>query len=126
MLLFACLVTPYRIAFVDKDDYAWNVIDAVVDILFVVDMLLIFNTAYYDNHYKIIDNRKQIAISYLTSWFGIDAISIAPMEMFIKTSNANGLLRITRVGRIIKLIKLAKLLRVLKIVKNSSNIKLYL
>lgn len=98
----------------------------MVDVLFVFDMVLIFNTAYYDNNYKIIDNRKQIAISYLKTWFGIDIISVTPMELFIKTSNANGLLRITRVGRIIKLIKLAKLLRVLKIVKNSSNIMRYL
>lgn len=83
VLLFACLVTPYRIAFIAKDDQAWNIIDAVVDVLFVFDMILIFNTAYYDNNYRLIDNRKQIAKAYLTSWFSIDAISVTPMEMLV-------------------------------------------
>ena len=58
ILLFACLVTPYRIAFVKRDDQVWNIIDAVVDILFVIDIILIFNTAFYDSNYKLIDNRS--------------------------------------------------------------------
>ena len=83
VLLFACLVTPYRIAFISKDHQVWNIIDFVVDLLFVIDMILIFNTAYYDNRYKIIDNRKHIAKAYLSSWFFIDAISVMPMELFV-------------------------------------------
>ena len=58
VLLFACIMTPIRIAFEQKDDHSGEIVDYIVDGLFVVDMCIIFNTAFYDPDFQIIDDRK--------------------------------------------------------------------
>lgn len=55
-------------------------INTCVDILFFIDIIFAFNTAYYDEDFKIIDNRKRIASSYLKGWFVVDFIAIVPFE----------------------------------------------
>lgn len=37
----------------------------IIDALFLLDMIMIFNTAFYDEQFKIIDDRKIIAIIYI-------------------------------------------------------------
>jgi hypothetical protein len=51
ILIFTCAVTPYRLAFFVDEDLEWEIINGVVDLIFFVDMLLIFNTAYYDEDF---------------------------------------------------------------------------
>lgn len=46
ILLLACVVTPIRIAFDQENDTGWIILDSVVDFLFFVDMVIIFNTAF--------------------------------------------------------------------------------
>ena len=65
VLVFSCLVTPYRVALVEEDTAAWKSLNSVVDILFLFDILIIFNSAYFDEDFKLIQNRKIIAITYL-------------------------------------------------------------
>ena len=43
-----------------------------IDILFGLDILVIFNTAYYDDDVDLIENRADIAKSYVKLWFWID------------------------------------------------------
>lgn len=54
VLIFTCAVTPFRLAFTDKDNTEWEIINGVVDLIFFVDMILIFNKAYYDEDFKMI------------------------------------------------------------------------
>lgn len=58
ILIFTCLVTPYRLALVEKDNMGWQVTTVVVDILFLIDILIIFNSAYLDENYITIQDRK--------------------------------------------------------------------
>ena len=61
-LIFACIVTPYRIAFVEKDGLDWVIINGFVDFLFLLDILIIFNTATYDEDFITIDCRRRISL----------------------------------------------------------------
>ena len=47
VLLFTSIVTPARIAFVDTDSGLWLTINLLVDVLFAIDILVVFNTAFY-------------------------------------------------------------------------------
>ena len=51
LLIFTSLVTPFRISFVEKDNLNWKITNAVVDSLFLVDILIIFNTSFYDDDF---------------------------------------------------------------------------
>jgi len=54
VLLLTCVLTPYNIAF-QKDD---SFLNTAVDILFGMDMIVAFNTVFYDLDMNVIDDRK--------------------------------------------------------------------
>ena len=78
ILLLTCVVTPIRIAFYESDDVLWTAINYTIDFCFLVDMIVSFNSASYDEDFKILDNRARISCDYLKGWFLIDLLSIFP------------------------------------------------
>ena len=48
LLIVACTITPVRIAFVQQETGLWLYINWAIDICFLLDILIIFNTAFYD------------------------------------------------------------------------------
>lgn len=79
VLIFTCAVTPYRLAFIDVDSIDWEIINGVTDLIFFADMILIFNTAFYDDDFKMIQHRGLIALTYIRGWFFIDLLAIFPI-----------------------------------------------
>jgi hypothetical protein len=51
--------------------------------MFAIDTVLIFNTAFYDDNWELIDSRKLIAITYMKGWFLIDILAIVPFDLII-------------------------------------------
>ena len=78
VLFYSCLELPIRLAFFQGT----NIMASIVDLLFFIDMLVIFNSAFRDDEYtyKIIDDRAQIAKRYLKGWFTIDLLAIIPFD----------------------------------------------
>ena len=124
-LIVTCSVTPVRIAFYEADDLFWTVFNSTIDLLFAVDIIVIFFTATYDDDFVLVDNLGRIASMYLGGWFLLDLLAIFPFDQGYGGDNAkdsnsshiNGMARITRLGRMYKLIKLTRLIRVLKVIK---------
>lgn len=83
VLIFTCVVTPLRIALDESESVGWNMANYIIDGLFLVDIIVIFNTAYYDDDFSIVEDRGQIAKDYVTSWFLIDLVAILPFELLI-------------------------------------------
>jgi len=93
MLLFTCTATPLRIAFEDsvnmEIDIAWAIIDNFVDLCFLIDIVLNFFMAYYNDEFKLVDDRKLIRKKYLTTWFTIDVVAILPIDYILRTGEYN-------------------------------------
>jgi len=127
ILIFTCLVTPARLAFTfndagDKWDLdTWESVNLFIDICFFIDIIFNFNTAYIDEDFRVISDRKIIAKNYLKGWFTIDLIAIFQFQLVFNDSsggtNVSGVARISKIGRAFKLIKLTRLLRIVKMVK---------
>lgn len=119
ILLITCIQTPYAIAFttsrVDIDYFS-----LFIDICFLLDILVIFNRAYYNDDMDIIDDRCTITKQYLTGWFIIDIIAIIPFDYILESGQFNSLIRVARFSRLYRLVKLTRLLRVLKIFKQQN------
>ena len=89
LLLFTCMVTPYRIAF-SEDDIAWTFVDYSVDLLFFCDIIVIFFTAFYDDDFVIHESRWVIAKNYVRSgWIFVDVLAIFPFTWFGGESEFN-------------------------------------
>ena len=65
VLLITCIATPYTIAFVSDEPPALIITNGVIDALFLMDMILMFHSVYYDDEMKLIDDRNRIAKNYL-------------------------------------------------------------
>ena len=121
VLIFACLVTPCRIAFVDEETFGWKMLSQILDFMFLTDIIIIFNSVYYDQDFNIVTQRKTIAINYIKSWFFIDLIAIIPFEWILNSAkNYNEFVRIARIGRLYKLMKLTKLFKFLKVMREKN------
>ena len=82
MLIFTCIVTPYRIAFEENEDtLGWLITNYGIDFLFLLDIFLNFNCAYYDDDLAIIEDRCTIAKNYACSWLFIDVLAIFPFDL---------------------------------------------
>mmetsp|Transcript_28161 Transcript_28161/g.42627 ORF Transcript_28161/g.42627 Transcript_28161/m.42627 type:complete len:144 (+) Transcript_28161:594-1025(+) len=118
-LIFTCLVVPVRIAFVDFDTSVWVIINESIDAIFVADIIITFNTAFYDKDFRLIHHRKQIAITYFRSWFLIDLLAVVPFDM-IMSSNSE-VVSISKLGRMYRLTKLTRLIRIMKLFKKAQS-----
>jgi hypothetical protein len=94
--------------------------DIIFDVLFFIDALLTFFVAIITEDYKIIDNKKDIAIIYIKGWFFVDILSCIPIGALGKA------LLSAKAAQSITLIKLIKLLRLTKIIKEKQKIFKYM
>jgi hypothetical protein len=46
ILVFTCITTPARMAFVEKDSGGWVAVRWIIDIIFLLDITIIFFSAY--------------------------------------------------------------------------------
>ena len=123
ILILTCLFTPINIAFsYSQTGDLMHIINYAIDIFYLVDIIVIFNTAIYDQQENLVQSRKAIAVSYLTGWFTVDLLSIIPFSWAFKQSRYNNLARVARAGRLYKLVKLTKLIRILKVMKDQNKI----
>ena len=61
LFLLTCyisIVMPIKIAFIE-DNMAWITIDIILELLFLCDVIICCNTAYYDNNENLVTTRKQ-------------------------------------------------------------------
>ena len=120
LLVFSCVLTPLQIALYEELGVTWNAINYTIDLLFLLDILIIFNSATYNDDFEVNADRCELAKSYLKSWFLLDIIAILPLDLMSSSGNAESFVRYARVGRITKMLKLIRLLRIMKLQKTSS------
>lgn len=82
-LVYVCVFMPYFMAFPEASTPLIQGSFYFIDFLFLVDMILIFNTAFYTKSGTMVNTRKEIAKNYLKLWFWIDLVSIIPLELLL-------------------------------------------
>ena len=92
-----------------------------VDSIFILDIIIIFNSAYYDSSYSLVDCRKKIATNYLTTWFIVDFVSVLPVDSF-DFNDFNEIAKLARAFKIYRLVKLLRIARIIKLVKEKNNV----
>ena len=86
ILLVSCVITPLRIAFGEvHEPLGWELLAVGIDVMFLIDILVLFNSAFYDSEFQIVENRKTIAKEYIKSWFLVDLLAIIPFELVVSS-----------------------------------------
>ena len=94
----------------------------------MIDIILNFNTAFYDDDFATIEDRWTIAKNYASGWLVIDVLAIFPFDVIASmgtqqsssSTQVNEMVRLTRLGRMYKVIKLLRLVRIIKLQKKGS------
>ena len=137
-LFFTAIATPYEVTFLDEGPCITPlfVINRVVDALFLIDMVFLFNLHYQDNQGIWHRDRCDIMCHYLKGWFSIDFLSILPFylpafllaeddvvcglsghivtDLASDPGGTDALQRATQAVRVVKLLRMLKLARVFK------------
>lgn len=111
LLLYGALIIPYKIALIDDTNFSFFVIDNAIDLMFLFDIIVNFNTPIVDKTGAITYNRAYITCSYLKSWFLIDLFSGVPVNLILYLGSKNlntELCRTLRITRLFKIVKLYK------------------
>ncbi|KAG7387073.1 Potassium voltage-gated channel sub H member 4 [Phytophthora pseudosyringae] len=121
-IVYSIIVVPFRLGYDVDAVGGWYVLEMIIDGFFLVDILLNFRTAYFDEERKLIYEPRALFWRYVKGWFILDLISTVPIdELFqaaVGTSNQTvrlfptKLLRLFRIARLLKLTRLIKLSRV--------------
>ena len=77
-------MTPLEIAFSKGSESAFKfqaIVDYSFDLLFFIDVLVIFNSGFLNDEFVVIDDRKVIAKTYIKGWFSVDVISSIPFGL---------------------------------------------
>ena len=119
IVVFAVLIVPWKVGFNVPSTNMWIGLDIFADSIFLIDMILTFNTGYFEDAAEevYISARKQIAMQYLQTWFLIDMLSTVPFDYIAAAGNGNGdtstvinvELRLTKLVRGLRLFRLAKI-----------------
>jgi len=88
ILLCSSLITPFRIAFGEiVEPFNWRIFNNFCNFSFFIDIVITFNSAYYDDEFILIDDRKKIFVSYAKGWLVIDILAIIPFDDILMEFN---------------------------------------
>ena len=135
LVAYTAAVIPWNVAFQMRDDCSETVevedgeelgcipdavkaLDIFVDVLFWLDMLVNFRTAYIDNKRHTIFDQKKVALHYGKGWFILDFIGTFPFEIVAKSiiSSSSGDLANKDI-MYLRLLKLPRIIRAARLVK---------
>eukprot|EP00961_Rhodomonas_salina_P160433 2159758-Rhodomonas_salina.1 len=122
LLVYTIFEIPFTIIFLETEYCSWDwrvVVNLIADIVFMMEIFLNFNTAYYSEEAMIlVREHRLIAARYMKGWFYIDICSSLPLEHIMCAVGAgasnSALLRAVKIMRFLKLARIAKFLRVLR------------
>lgn len=82
LIFYEILSIPFKLSF---DVEINSTLDQIIDILFMSDIIITFNTSIYRKGIPIY-SRKQIVLNYIRLWFWIDLAASFPYDAIITAS----------------------------------------
>nr|XP_055039106.1 potassium voltage-gated channel subfamily H member 2 [Misgurnus anguillicaudatus] len=125
LVIYTAILTPYSAAFLLNDDQdvsvqtcgyscsPLNVVDLIVDIMFIIDIVINFRTTYVNANDEVVSHPLRIAVHYFKGWFLIDMVAAIPFDLLIyrngdaeevnaETTTLIGLLKTARLLRLVR------------------------
>uniref|UniRef100_A0AAZ3R3M3 Voltage-gated inwardly rectifying potassium channel KCNH2 n=1 Tax=Oncorhynchus tshawytscha TaxID=74940 RepID=A0AAZ3R3M3_ONCTS len=122
LVIYTAIFTPYTAAFLlsDQEGAAMqtcgyscsplNVVDLIVDIMFIVDIIINFRTTYVNNNDEVVSQSQRIAVHYFKGWFLIDMVAAIPFDLLIYRSGeeTTTLIGLLKTARLLRLVRVAR------------------
>lgn len=124
-IIYQAISLPMRISFEFKSNDFLFYFEFMIDLCFIIDVMLNFNTGFYKKG-MLIMKRELIIKDYLKYWFWIDLASSVPYTWLLAASQGLSIREIeeddtlsagSNAPQLLKLLKVAKLLKMLKLLR---------
>ncbi|KFD69238.1 hypothetical protein M514_04553 [Trichuris suis] len=119
LVIYTAIFTPYVAAFLLREESVsrrqhkyhdpLEVVDLIVDIMFIIDIIINFRTTYMNDNDEVISHPGKIAIHYFKGWFLIDVVAAIPFDLLLFNANSD------ETTTLIGLLKTARLLRLVRV-----------
>lgn len=81
LVIYSAWICPFELAFLRDLPSKLLLVENIVNSFFAIDIVLTFFVAYVDSKtHLLVDDRKRIAVRYLSTWFIFDVCSTAPFQ----------------------------------------------
>ncbi len=126
LLIYTAYVMPYKISFIDNPGTAWFCIDLIIDCLFMTDVCINLDTAFYTPENVLVTSRSSIFWNYLQGWMILDIIASIPMDLVEMMLFGSGsafsvkTLRLARLPRLYRLIRITRFVKISKVLKKTA------
>lgn len=111
LLAYTIVILPLRVAFSNEGET--DPLDIAVDVLFLLDIMISFVTAYKLPDGRLVVEVPLIVKQYLRTWFIFDAIATFPFYM-LGASTIHRLAPFIRIPRLLKMFRLVRLIKLLR------------
>uniref|UniRef100_A0A668AV99 Voltage-gated inwardly rectifying potassium channel KCNH2 n=1 Tax=Myripristis murdjan TaxID=586833 RepID=A0A668AV99_9TELE len=123
LVIYTAIFTPYSATFLlsDQEEAAMqtcgyscsplNVVDLIVDIMFIVDIIINFRTTYVNSNDEVVSQSARIAVHYFKGWFLIDMVAAIPFDLLIYRSGeevTTTLIGLLKTARLLRLVRVAR------------------
>ncbi|XP_029309277.1 potassium voltage-gated channel subfamily H member 7-like [Cottoperca gobio] len=123
LVIYTAIFTPYSATFLlsDQEEAAMqtcgyscsplNVVDLIVDIMFIVDIIINFRTTYVNSNDEVVSQSSRIAVYYFKGWFLIDMVAAIPFDLLIYRSGeevTTTLIGLLKTARLLRLVRVAR------------------
>jgi hypothetical protein len=82
-IIYQMIVTPYRISFEVAAEGMWYYVEIVIDVYFIIDIIVCFNSSIIDKGI-VVAERGKVIVNYLRGWFMIDLMAAIPYVWIIE------------------------------------------
>jgi len=118
LIIFQAVYVPYALCFNVQISAEMFIVESVMDAFFMFDIVLNFNTGFYDRG-NLIMGRRAIIVNYVRGWFWLDLLASFPYTWVLpqQEGDDSSLYRTPQLLRILRILKFLKVLRLIRILK---------
>jgi len=121
-IVYQAVMIPYEVGF-NQTETEWRfVLNNVIQGFFVLDILLAFNTAFYQKG-NIVARRRVIGRHYIHSWLFLDLVTVLPYDYIVSGISGNTesdqrlAYQAPQMARIFKMVTFIRFLRLIRLAK---------
>lgn len=105
------IVSPFVVSWEDGISEStmrvFNIVDAIIIVLFAFDMILSFFTGYFNSEDELILDHRMVAMHYLQTWFLLDFLTTFPFgHAGMRGGNHNQVFKVLKCAKIFKIVKM--------------------
>ncbi|KAG2430561.1 hypothetical protein HXX76_010080 [Chlamydomonas incerta] len=127
MVVWTAVTVPLSVSFGMPHTTPWDVADYMMTVLFGIDLLVNFRTAFYNVQGELVRDSGAIAANYMKMWFWIDLVGTIPFDSLVigvglvdpNNSSDNSAMAALGFLKAPRMLRLGRLLRFLDGFKNA-------